>query len=156
MSAEPTTKRTSRRKTGEAGSNSMEKINGDAGSRYVDSKRLLAVLTAVSRGDFSGRMPEESDGLTGEIYAKVNEIIAKNETLTSELGRISEVVGKEGKIAQRAAMVDASGGWELCIDSVNTLITDLARPTTEVARVIGAVSKASCLKTLTLRSTIGR
>ena len=31
--------------------------------------------------------------------------------------------------------------WHLCQDSVNALITDLPRPTTEVARVIGAVAQ---------------
>ncbi|MEP6849240.1 MAG: HAMP domain-containing protein [Acidobacteriota bacterium] len=112
-----------------------------ADSTYVDSKELLAVLTAVSNGDFSGRMPGHKEGLTGQIYEKLNDIIAKNEMLASELGRISEVVGREGKIAQRATLAGAKGGWESCIDSVNTLITDLARPTTEVARVIGAVAQ---------------
>jgi len=143
MSIEPTGKatRNSKRDNGLADSNSRNKSNGHDESTYIDSKRLLSVLTAVSRGDFSGRMPEEYDGVTGQIYDKVNEIIAKNEMLASELGRISEVVGKEGKIAQRATLPEARGGWESCITSVNTLITDLARPTTEVARVIGAVAQ---------------
>src|SRR3954464_8513318 len=70
-------------------------------SSYVDPEELLAVLSAVSDGDFSGRMPSES-GIVGEIYDKLNEIIDKNRMLTSELGRISEVVGKEGKITERA------------------------------------------------------
>ena len=36
---------------------------------------------------------------------------------------------------------DPSGGWASCVASVNNLITDLAQPTTEVARVIGAVAE---------------
>ena len=35
---------------------------------------------------------------------------------------ISRSVGKEGKIAQRASIGSASGGWAACIDSVNSLI----------------------------------
>src|SRR5580765_4145555 len=111
-----------------------------ADSSYVDPEQLLAILTAVSDGDFSGRLPAEN-GIVGDIYDKLNEVIEKNRTLTSELGRISEVVGKEGKITERAVMKNAGGGWESCISSVNALITDLARPTTEVARVIGAVAQ---------------
>src|SRR5436190_1725335 len=49
--------------------------------------------------------------------------------------------GKKGKITERAVMNNAGGGWKSCIGSVNALITDLARPTTEVARVIGAVAQ---------------
>src|SRR5215204_3380953 len=117
------------------------KSNGHSGSDYLDPELLLTVLSAVKNGDFSGRVPARHKGISGQIYDALNEIIEKNEMLTSELGRISEVVGKEGKIAQRATLNNASGGWASCINSVNTLITDLAQPTTEVARVIGAVAE---------------
>jgi len=35
----------------------------------------------------------------------------------------------------------AHGGWGSCVDSLNTLIGDVVQPSTEVARVIGAVAK---------------
>ncbi|MEP7213642.1 MAG: HAMP domain-containing protein [Acidobacteriota bacterium] len=122
----------------ESGSGSA---NGNSGSDHLDPAQLLNVLTAVKRGDFTPRLPISGEGTAGKIYDALNEIIERNEMLASELGRISEVVGKEGKIAQRARLVSATGGWASCIDSVNTLITDLAQPTTEVARVIGAVAE---------------
>ena len=132
----------SENKAARSSPNDVEKkgLKGSVDSSYVDPEQLLAILTAVSDGDFSGRLPSEK-GIVGDIYDKLNEIIDKNHTLTSELGRISDVVGKEGKITERAVMKNAGGGWESCIGSVNTLITDLARPTTEVARVIGAVAQ---------------
>ena len=114
--------------------------NGHKDSTYIEPELLLSILKTVAEGDFSGRLPQRT-GVTGEIYDTLNRIIGKNESLTAELGRISEVVGKEGKIVERAALRDAHGGWGSCIDSVNDLITDLARPTTEVSRVIGAVAQ---------------
>src|SRR5688500_9715358 len=123
------------------GANRRGKSNGHSKSDYLDPDLLLTILSAVKNGDFSGRVPVRQSGIQGKIYDTLNEIIEKNEMLTSELRRISEVVGKEGKIAQRATLTNASGGWESCIASVNTLITDLAQPTTEVARVIGAVAQ---------------
>ena len=42
---------------------------------------------------------------------------------------------------QRANLGAATGAWADRIDSINTLIGDLVRPTEEVARVIGAVAK---------------
>src|ERR1044072_3437599 len=121
--------------------NGRLKANKNAKSDYLDPKLLLSVLTAVKKGDFSSRLPADQVGVAGKIYDAFNEIIERNEQLTSELGRISEVVGKEGKIAQRAALTHSTGGWRSCIESVNTLITDLAQPTTEIARVIGAVAE---------------
>ncbi len=46
-------------------------------------------------------------------------------------------VGKEGRLKQRLAMSGAVGGWAVRSESINTLIDDLVRPTTEVARTIG-------------------
>jgi len=151
MSLAPTRKRSrsADRENGDGGS--VKKSRPNAFRDLVDADRLLRVLTAVSQGDFSGRMPTEADGTTGKIYGKLNEVIARNELLTAELARISEVVGKDGKIAQRAALRGADGGWASCIDSVNTLITDLARPTTEVARVIGAVAQGDLSQNFNLQ-----
>src|SRR5215207_7020870 len=142
MSTATTSKSVSKTKTnGQAKTNGRVKTNGHEKSDYLDPKMLLSVLTAVKKGDFTSRLPDDEIGITGKIYDALNEIIEKNEQLTSELGRISEVVGREGKIQQRAALNQATGGWASCISSVNTLITDLAQPTTEVARVIGAVAE---------------
>src|SRR5206468_1214337 len=59
-------------------------------------------------------------------------------------------VGKEGKINQRATLGSASGRWAECLDSVNGLIGDLVQPSTEVARVIGAVAKGDLSQTMAL------
>ena len=50
-------------------------------------------------------------------------------------------VGKEGRLKQRMTVPGAVGGWAEKVDSINTLLDDLVRPTTEVARTIGAVAK---------------
>ena len=44
-------------------------------------------------------------------------------------------------MTERARLHGATGGWSTTIDSVNGLIDDLVRPTTEVARVIVAVAE---------------
>ena len=54
---------------------------------------------------------------------------------------MSETVGKEGRLKQRMSLPGAIGGWAEQVDSINTLLDDLVRPTTEVARTIGAVAK---------------
>jgi HAMP domain-containing protein/signal transduction histidine kinase/CheY-like chemotaxis protein len=126
---------------GKAKTDGQVKTNGHAKTDYLDPKLLLTILTAVKKGDFSSRLPSDQIGVAGKIYDALNEVIEKNEALTDELGRISEVVGKQGKISQRAKMDGATGAWGACVNSVNNLISDLAQPTTEVARVIGAVAE---------------
>src|SRR5205823_5395878 len=62
----------------------------------------------------------------------------------------STVVGKEGKTAQRATLDGAGGTWASSVGAVNTLIVDLMQPTTEVARVIGAVANGDLAQTMAL------
>src|SRR5580700_6109328 len=99
-----------------------------------ESSVLLKTLIAFKKGKFSVRMPVDQEGVAGKIADALNEILELNETVVSEFGRISKTVGKEGKIAQRASIGAASGGWAECVESVNGLIGDLVQPSTEVAR----------------------
>jgi HAMP domain-containing protein/signal transduction histidine kinase len=107
----------------------------------LDAKQLLVALTAFKRGDFSAHLPDDWTGVAGKIADTFNDVIRINESLTNELARISRVVGKEGRIRQRASLGAVSGAWSEAMDSVNNLIEDLVQPTSEMARVIGAVAR---------------
>ncbi len=115
-----------------------------------ESNVLLKTLIAIRNGKFSVRMPVDQGGVAGKIADALNDILELNEKVVSEFGRISKTVGKEGKIAQRASIGAASGGWAECVESVNELIGDLVQPSTEVARVIGAVAKGDLSQTMSL------
>ncbi|HEX6643374.1 MAG TPA: HAMP domain-containing protein, partial [Gemmatimonadales bacterium] len=116
----------------------------------LDIVQLNEVLAAVRRGDFSVRMPRDQVGLAGKVADSLNDIIQLNEDMARELERVSQVVGKEGRITQRAALRGAGGSWAASVESVNTLIGDLVQPTSEVARVIGAVAKGDLSQTMAL------
>src|SRR5437667_2885239 len=120
------------------------RLNGDE----LDVRQLLAALIAFKRGDFSARLPDDWTGVAGKIADTFNDVIALNQRMTRELERIGRVVGKEGRITQRASLGDVSDSWDEAIGSVNNLIGDLVRPTSEMARVIGAVAKGDLSKTM--------
>ena len=113
-----------------------------ADPEVLDLAELLAVLTAVRKGDFSVRMQVTRTGLAGKVVDKLNEIVELNQDMAHELDRVSIAVGKEGRITQRAQLTGAGGSWAASLSSVNGLIGDLVQPTSEVARVIGAVAKS--------------
>src|SRR5215471_6984946 len=116
----------------------------------LDKRELLKVLTSLRRGDFSARMSIPQNGIDRKIVEALNDVIELNERMARELGRISNAVGKEGRINQRANLGNQGGGWAACVDSVNGLIGDVVQPSTEVARVIGAVAKGDLLQTMGL------
>src|SRR5205085_8570056 len=116
----------------------------------IDSSVLLTALVALKKGDFSVRLPVEWTGVAGKVADTFNEVVELNQRMAKELDRMSRVVGKEGKITQRASLGDVSGSWSDAIDSVNDLIGDLVHPTSETARVIGAVAQGDLSQTMAL------
>ena len=116
----------------------------------LDPKVLLMALRQLRKGDFSVRLPLDLTGMDGEIAAAFNDVVELNQNMTTEVSRLSVAIGKEGRISQRAKLNNASGGWETCVDSINTLVGDMIQPTTEIARVIGAVAKGDLSKTMAL------
>ncbi|MEG4317551.1 MULTISPECIES: HAMP domain-containing protein [unclassified Microcoleus] len=119
-------------------------------SSKLYAKQLLRTLVAVKKGDFSVRMPIDQTGLAGKIADELNDIIELNQRMAAELDRIGTVVGKEGKITQRATIGNVEGSWAASVNSVNTLITDLVQPTSETARVIRAVAKGDLSQSIAL------
>jgi HAMP domain-containing protein/CheY-like chemotaxis protein/GAF domain-containing protein len=115
-----------------------------------DVKLLLRALMAFKKGDFSARLPTEWTGEAGKIADTLNDIIDLHEQTVKELERVSRVVGREGKITQRATLPAAGGSWVSLVDSVNGLIDDMARPTSEMARVIGAVANGDLSQRMAL------
>ena len=115
----------------------------DLGSHngHFDAKSLLAALRTLKKGDFSVRLPIDETVVGSAIAEAFNDVADLLEYGTKETARVARVVGKEGRITQRAKPGAATGAWADRIDSINTLIGDLVQPIEEVARVIGAVAK---------------
>src|SRR5687767_6467424 len=116
----------------------------------IDAKVLLNTLVAVKKGDFSARLPAEWTGIGGRISDALNDVIELNEKMAHELERVSRLVGKEGKIGERASLGSVSGSWSRSLDHLNALIADMGGPTSEMARVIGAVAKGDLSHTVPL------
>ena len=72
--------------------------------------------------------------------------------LAGEIIRISTTIGREGSMTDRATMgSDAGGDWARSINALNALVTDLATPTTEVARVLEAVARGDLSQKMVLQ-----
>jgi HAMP domain-containing protein/signal transduction histidine kinase/CheY-like chemotaxis protein len=121
-----------------------------APTESLDRRTLLQALLAFKKGNFSVRLPIDLDGMDGKIADAFNDVIELNQRMSEELARVSQVVGKEGKISQRAEMGEVTGAWKGSLESVNALIGDLVHPTRETARVLGAVAKGDLSQTMAL------
>jgi HAMP domain-containing protein/CheY-like chemotaxis protein/signal transduction histidine kinase len=109
---------------------------------------ILQGLQTMKDGDFSVRLPVGWTGLAGKIADNFNEIVRSNQQIASELRRVGRAVGKEGKTRERIRIERRHGAWDEMEVSVNTLVEDLLRPTTEVTRAIAAVAQGNLTQTV--------
>ncbi len=116
----------------------------------MDLGAILASLQQMQQGDFSVRLPGSWTGLPGKIADTFNDIIAANEQMARELKRVGQAVGKEGRTRERARCRSRKGAWGEMEVSVNTLVDDLLRPTTEVTAAITAVAQGNLNQTVRL------
>jgi len=112
------------------------------GEEITDSE-LFSTLLNVRNGNFKVRFPADQVGIKGKICDTLNEIVEMNEKLVFEFEKVGSSIGKQGKLNQRVEIEGARGSWGSCVDSVNTLISDLVHPTIQIAHVITSVAKGN-------------
>src|SRR5205085_7768111 len=61
------------------------------------------------------------------------------------------VSGRDGSLTARDNTRGTKGTWKVSLESVNTMIDDLSRPTLEVARVLGAVAEGDLTQKMQLK-----
>ena len=111
---------------------------------------ILAGLQTIRDGDFSVRLPGNWTGMAGKIADTFNDIVAANQHMAQELKRVGQVVGKEGRTRERIRFHESRGAWGQMEGSVNTLVEDLLRPTTEMTRAIAGVAQGNLTQTVRL------
>src|SRR5579862_1804138 len=116
----------------------------------IDLSVILSSLQRMRDGDFTVRLPGTWVGMAGKVADTFNEIVSANEHISKELERVGQVVGKQGKTRERTRFHQSRGAWGEMEVSVNTLVEDLLRPTTEVTRAIAAVAQGDLTQTVRL------
>ncbi len=109
-------------------------------ARTSDMERLLAGLQRLHEGDFSARLRLREPGLSQQIADIFNRLARRNQQLTYEFVRVADLVGRQGRIAERASLGGMRGSWGTMMDAQNRAIDDLVQTIIEISRVIRAVA----------------
>lgn len=124
-------------------------VNSPSESEQVDSKalqQLLNVLKIATNGDLTVRLPE-NDGL-GEIALVFNQWVSYNEKFVNGIIEVSKKVGEEGKLNER--LIETNNLWATSINSINSLLDNLAAPMTEAQRAISAIASGELSQKMAL------
>ncbi len=147
----------------------MRRLNAAGGwAEYVSSvneviqdlsghaNEIARVVSAVARGDLEQTMELDEGGTgprRGEFlrHAKiVNGMVARLSQFGSEVTRVAQEVGGEGKLGAQARVQGVSGVWKDLTDSVNLMASNLTSQVREIARVTTAVAQGDLTKTITI------
>ena len=69
---------------------------------------ILGAMQGFRDGDFSVRLPNDWVGTEAQIAAAFNQVIAQKKRISKEVTRLSETVGKEGRLKQRMLLPGAT------------------------------------------------
>ena len=125
--------------------------DGGPAAAEARSRQILAAMMAFAAGDFRARLPSDWPGTDARIAETFNQTIGNAQVITDEADRVRATVGKQGRLSQRMSAPGAVGSWAAQIASLNTLMDDLVRPTTDIARTIGAVAKGDLGQSMDLQ-----
>jgi HAMP domain-containing protein/CheY-like chemotaxis protein/GAF domain-containing protein len=150
VAAAPDTRRRRASRATAATSDGRTASNGTVEIRKQDLQELVDALRRARDGESDVRLSQKS-GAMGDVARVFNQLSERREAITQEVSRVSRVIGREGRMTERAAVRGAKGGWKDTVDSVNTVIEDLVRPTVEIARVLDAVAEGDLSQKMSLK-----
>ncbi|NUS00946.1 MAG: HAMP domain-containing protein, partial [Nonomuraea sp.] len=115
-------------------------------------RQLLGGLTAVRDGDFRTRLPEDADGLLGEIASVFNGMVDQLSLFTSEVTRVAREVGTDGRLGGQADVPAVSGTWKDLTESVNAMAGNLTDQVRSIAQVTTAVARGDLSQKITVHA----
>ncbi|MEV4177991.1 HAMP domain-containing protein [Nonomuraea sp. NPDC049709] len=122
------------------------------GGEEPELRRLLAGLTAVRDGDFRTRLPDDADGLLGEIASVFNGMVDQLSLFTSEVTRVAREVGTDGRLGGQADVPAVSGTWKDLTESVNAMAGNLTDQVRSIAQVTTAVARGDLSQKITVHA----
>ncbi|MFL6144898.1 MAG: HAMP domain-containing protein [Labedaea sp.] len=116
---------------------------------------LDRVIAAVARGDLSQRMELVLDdrplqGRFAELGRKVNALLEQLSLFASEVTRVSEEIGTEGRLGGKAEVPGVTGTWRGLTDSVNLMANNLTTQVRSIAAVATAVARGDLTQKITV------
>ncbi len=110
-------------------------------SGTLSEREILAALRAFKRGEFDVRLPDDCEGVAGEICTTFNALAAAQASAEMELDDVRQAVGREGRTRRRIRMNDVQGGWGRKVKIINGLLDDVTGHMDEMARVVDSVAR---------------
>jgi HAMP domain-containing protein len=123
-----------------------DSVNFMAANLTGQVRNVLAVTTAVARGDLSQQITVDARGEVLELKNTMNTMVDQLGTFADEVTRVSREVGTEGKLGGQAEVKGVSGTWRDLTENVNVMASNLTDQVRTIAEVTTAVANGDLSK----------
>ncbi len=129
-----------------------DNVNTMASNLTNQIRNIAQVGTAIANGDLSQKITVEASGEILELKDTLNSMIDMLNGLATEVSRVAQVAGAEGKLSERAQVEGVAGSWRGIVDTLNSLLDSIAAPVQEVIRLAVAMSEGDLSQRMTMEA----
>ncbi len=127
-------------------------VNMMASNLTNQVRNIAEVTTAVAKGDLTKTITVEAKGEIQDLKNTINTMVGQLSSFADEVTRVSQEVGKEGKLGGQAKVQGVAGTWRALTESVNMMADNLTSQVRSIAEVTTAVAQGDLTKTITVEA----
>ncbi|WP_239691502.1 methyl-accepting chemotaxis protein [Hymenobacter lapidarius] len=128
----------------------LNNINGLVDSIAVPVLEVGKVLKNISRGNLDESFQIPVSGDFKLMAETINKTIDNLNIFASEVTRVAQEVGTEGKLGGQASVPNVGGIWKDLTDNVNNMASNLTVQVRDIANVATAVAKGDLSQKITV------
>src|SRR5204862_6431449 len=127
-----------------------DNVNLMASNLTVQLRDVSKVATAIANGDLTQKITVDVKGEILQIKNVINTMVDQLSSFASEVTRVAQDVGTEGKLGGQADVQGVAGTWKDLTDSVNFMASNLTGQVRNIAAVTTAVANGDLSKKITV------
>ncbi|ODS30779.1 MAG: hypothetical protein SCARUB_04104 [Candidatus Scalindua rubra] len=130
-----------------------DNVNALASNLTNQIRNIATLATGIANGDLTQKITVDAQGEILDVKNVVNDMVDNLNRLATEVSRVAQVAGVEGKLSERAKVEGVKGSWKDIVDTLNSLIDSIAKPIQEVIKLSLALSEGDLSQRFTLETT---
>jgi HAMP domain-containing protein/CheY-like chemotaxis protein/signal transduction histidine kinase len=127
-----------------------DSVNSMASNLTAQVRNISEVTIAVASGDLSRKITVDVRGEILQLKEAINTMVDQLRSFASEVTRVAQEVGTEGRLGGQAVVPGVAGTWKNLTDSVNAMARNLTDQVRNIAEVTTAVARGDLSRKITV------
>jgi HAMP domain-containing protein/CheY-like chemotaxis protein len=127
-----------------------DSVNSMASNLTGQVRNISEVTIAVASGDLSRKITVDVRGEILQLKEAINTMVDQLRSFASEVTRVAQEVGTEGRLGGQAVVPGVAGTWKDLTDSVNAMARNLTDQVRNIAEVTTAVARGDLSRKVTV------